>query len=233
MRFHVVTIFPELFPGPLAYGVTGKAIDAGQVEIIPVDLRDYAHDKHRMVDDTPYGGGSGMVMKPEPLFEAVESIRQKAGIEIPVVYLTPKGEPFSQKRAGEFRKGDQWILVCGRYKGVDQRFRDTLVDLEISLGDFVLSGGEIPALALMDAAIRLLPGVLGNEDSPGEDSFSRGGLDGAYYTRPSEFRGMKVPEVLLSGNHGEIARWRDRQADEETGRSRPDLRGDEGDTKEN
>lgn len=230
MRFHVVTIFPELFPGPLASGVTGKAIASGNVVVHPVDLRTFTADRHRTVDDTPYGGGAGMVMKPEPLFEAVEAIRAKAGRPVPVVLMTPQGEPLRQRRVEQIAAGDEWIVVCGRYRGVDQRFRDACVDLEISIGDFVLSGGEIPAHVLMDAAIRLLPGVLGNEDSSQEDSFARSGLDGAaYYTRPSEYRGMKVPDVLLEGHHGRIAAWREGRAREETRRRRPDLLEENGD----
>ncbi len=224
MRFYVITIFPGLFPGPLAAGVTGKAIEAGKVEIIPVDLRDFAHDRHRTVDDIPYGGGPGMVMKPEPLFEAVESIREEAGKRVPVVFLTPKGKPFAQSDARALcEENDSWILVCGRYRGVDERFRETLVDREYSIGDFVMSGGEIPAHAIMDAAIRLLPGVLGNDESTGKDSFSRSGLDGVYYTRPQEYRGLTVPDVLLSGHHSEIGKWRESRSRAETERVRPDL----------
>jgi tRNA (guanine37-N1)-methyltransferase len=230
MRFHVVTIFPELFPGPLASGVSGKAIEAEKVEIVPVDLRRFTKDRHRTVDDTPYGGGAGMVMKPEPLFEAVDEIREEAGKKIPVILMTPKGEPLRHARVVEISTGgDEWIIVCGRYRGVDERFREAYVDLEISVGDFVLSGGEIPALALMDAVIRLLPGVLGNEDSPNEDSFARGGLDGGYYTRPPEYRGMTVPDILLTGHHGRIAEWREEWAREETRRRRPDLDRENGD----
>jgi len=229
MKFYVITIFPELFPGPLSEGVTGKAIASGLAEIVPVDLRRFTKDRHRTVDDTPYGGGPGMVLKPEPLFEAVDWVREEAGRPVPVVLLTPKGEPLRQGRVEEIARGEDWIVVCGRYRGVDQRFRDACVDLELSVGDFVLSGGEIPAMALMDAAIRLVPGALGNEDSPQEDSFSRGGLDGVYYTRPPEYRGMSVPEVLRNGDHGKIAEWRGRRAREETRRSRPDLAGEEED----
>ncbi len=225
MRFHVVTIFPEIFPGPLAAGVTGRAIESGGVTIVPVDLREFTDDKHRTVDDTPYGGGPGMVLKVEPLFRAVESIRRRTGAETPVILMTPQGEPLTHRIVAEISSGEEWILVCGRYRGVDRRFRDALVDREISVGDFVLSGGEIPALALIDAAIRLLPGALGNDDSSREDSFARegGGLDGACYTRPAEYRGRKVPGVLLTGNHGEIARWRREEAAGETRRRRPDL----------
>jgi tRNA (guanine37-N1)-methyltransferase len=223
MRFYVVTIFPELFPGPLAGGVTGKAIASGQAEILPVQLRDFTSDKHQTTDDTPYGGGPGMVMKPEPLFRAVEWVRETEGRDVPVVLLTPKGEPLRQDRVRALAEGDSWILVCGRYRGVDERFRETLVDLEISVGDFVLSGGEIPALALMDAVIRLLPGVLGNEDSADEDSFADGLLGPPDYTKPPEFRGLKVPEVLLSGDHAKIAAWRKGRARESTRRRRPDL----------
>jgi tRNA (guanine37-N1)-methyltransferase len=223
MRFYVVTIFPGLFPGPLAEGVTGRAIAAGKAEIVPVNLRDFTDDRHQTVDDTPYGGGPGMVLKPDPLFRAVEWARREEGRDIPVILLTPKGEPLGQKRARELAGGAAWILVCGRYRGVDQRFRDALVDLEISVGDFVLSGGEIPALALMDAVVRLVPGVLGNEDSAEEDSFSAGMLGAPDYTKPPEYRGMRVPDILLSGDHARIAAWRAERALEETRRRRPDL----------
>jgi len=223
MRFYVITLFPDIFPGPLAEGVTGKAIDAGEVEILPVRLRDFTDDKHRTVDDSPYGGGPGMVLKPEPLCRAVEWVRDEAGERIPVVLLTPKGEPLRQERLREMAAGESWILVCGRYRGVDQRFREAMVDYEISVGDFVLSGGEIPALALMDGLIRLIPGVLGNEDSADADSFADGLLGCADYTRPPLFRGMPVPEILVSGDHGRIAAWRQARAEEETRRKRPDL----------
>ncbi|RPJ42226.1 MAG: tRNA (guanosine(37)-N1)-methyltransferase TrmD [Candidatus Latescibacterota bacterium] len=223
MRFYVVTIFPELFPGPLAEGVTGKALASGRAEVLPVPLRDFTLDKHLTTDDTPYGGGPGMVMKPEPLFRAVEWVRETEGRRIPVVLLTPKGEPLRQEKVRALAGQEAWILVCGRYRGVDERFRETLVDLEISVGDFVLSGGEIPALALMDAVIRLLPGVLGNEDSADEDSFSNGTLGPPDYTKPPEFRGLKVPDVLLSGDHAKIAAWRRERALEATRRRRPDL----------
>lgn len=229
MHFHIVTIFPGMFPGPLLSGVTGKAIHSGKVGVTAIDLRDFATDRHRTVDDTPYGGGAGMVMKPEPLFEAVDSIREKAGRKLPVILMTPKGEPLRHARAKAIAAEDEWIIVCGRYRGVDQRFRDVCVDLEISIGDFVLSGGEIPALALMDAVMRLIPGVLGNEDSPQEDSFARGGLDGACYTRPPEYRGMAVPDILLNGHHGRIEEWREARAREETRRNRPDLVEENGD----
>lgn len=223
MRFYVITIFPDLFPGPLAAGVTGKAIDGGKVEVIPVDLRDFTDDRHRTVDDAPYGGGPGMVMKPDPLFRAVDRIHEEAGEGIPVILLTPQGEPLRQDRVRQIAEGEEWILVCGRYRGVDQRFREARVDLEISIGDFVVSGGEIPALALMDAAIRWIPGVLGNEESAEDDSFAGGLLAGLDYTRPPLYRGMEVPEILVSGDHGKIARWRRERAEEETRRRRPDL----------
>ncbi|MBM3320186.1 MAG: tRNA (guanosine(37)-N1)-methyltransferase TrmD [Candidatus Eisenbacteria bacterium] len=223
MRFYVVTIFPGLFPGPLAEGVTGKALAAGKAEIVPVNLRDFAEDRHQTTDDTPYGGGPGMVMKPEPLFRAVEWVRETEGSRVPVILLTPKGEPLRQERVREIASGEAWILVSGRYRGVDERFREALVDIELSIGDFVLSGGEIPALALMDAAIRLVPGVLGNEDSADADSFANGLLGAPDYTKPPEYRGMKVPDVLLSGDHAKIAAWRRDRALEITRRRRPDL----------
>jgi len=223
LRFYVITLFPELFPGPLASGVTGKAIESGLVEILPVPLRQFTDDKHQTVDDAPYGGGPGMVLKPEPLFRAVDWVREEAGERVPVILLTPKGEPLRQNVVRDLAEASSWIIVCGRYRGVDQRFREAMVDREISVGDFVLSGGEIPALALIDAATRLLPGALGNEDSAEEDSFSEGLLGGMDYTRPPVFRGMAVPEILLSGDHGKIAEWRRKQAKEETRRKRPDL----------
>ena len=223
MTFYVITIFPGLFPGPLAEGVTGKAMEAGKARIVPVDPRDFTDDRHRTVDDSPYGGGPGMVMLCDPLFRAVESIREETGEKTPVILLTPQGEPLRQGTVERIVREEAWILVCGRYRGVDQRFRDALVDMELSVGDFVMSGGEIPAMALLDAAIRLLPGALGNKDSAEEDSFSRGTLGGADYTRPEEYRGMRVPEVLLSGDHARIAAWREERARRRTEERRPDL----------
>ncbi|MBN1824750.1 MAG: tRNA (guanosine(37)-N1)-methyltransferase TrmD [Candidatus Eisenbacteria bacterium] len=223
MIFYVITLFPDLFPGPLASGVTGKAIDAGKAKIVPVNLRDFTDDRHRTVDDSPYGGGPGMVMMCDPLFRAVESIREERGEKTPVVLLTPQGEPLRQDRVERMIREDAWILVCGRYRGVDQRFRNEMVDLELSMGDFVMSGGEIPAMALLDAAIRLLPGALGNEDSAEEDSFSRGTLGPPDYTRPESYRGLRVPEVLLSGDHARIAAWREEEARRRTVERRPDL----------
>jgi tRNA (guanine37-N1)-methyltransferase len=223
LRFYVITLFPELFPGPLASGVTGKAIQSGLVEILPVHLRQFTDDRHQTVDDAPYGGGPGMVLKPEPLFRAVDWVREEAGERVPVILLTPQGEPLRQNVVRDLAEVPSWIVVCGRYRGVDQRFREAMVDREISMGDFVLSGGEIPALALIDAVTRLLPGALGNEDSAEEDSFTNGLLGGADYTRPPVYRGMAVPEILLSGDHGKIAEWRKEQAEEETRRKRPDL----------
>ncbi len=219
MIIEVLTLFPEMFPGPLSAGVTGRGLASGLVTLRVHNLRDYTHDRHRQVDDVPYGGGAGMVLKPEPIFEAV---RARIGTG-PVVLLTPQGELLNQGLVRELAKHDDLYLICGRYEGVDERVAAHLVDREISIGDYVLTGGELPAMVLIDAVSRLVTGVLGSEESPKDESFDQHLLEYPHYTRPAEFEGHPVPEVLRSGHHAEIERWRRAQAAERTRRRRPDL----------
>jgi tRNA (guanine37-N1)-methyltransferase len=206
MRFDVVTIFPDMFESVFHHGVVGRALERGILALHTHDLRNFAHDRHRQVDDVPFGGGAGMVLKPEPVFEAVESIR--AGNSGPVVLMEPWGEPLTQTLASELAGEQGLIIVCGRYEGVDDRVRQHLADREVSIGEYVLSGGEIPALVLIDAVARLVPGVVGDEQSLRQDAFGEEPGGFPQFTRPSEYRGMKVPEVLLSGNHARIREWR-------------------------
>lgn len=208
LRINVVTIFPEFFAGPLGLSIPSRAAAAGSVRYNLVDLRNFTHDKHRTVDDAPYGGGAGMVMKPQPFFEAVESL----GAKPPVVLLSPRGRVFSHADAERFANGEELTLLCGHYKDIDQRVADHLASEEISLGDFVLSGGEAAALAIIDATVRLLPGAMSDLDSARGDSFFGRGLSAPSYTRPPEFRGHSVPDVLLSGNHARIAKWREEES---------------------
>jgi tRNA (guanine37-N1)-methyltransferase len=219
MRLDVVTIFPEYLE-PLNVSLVGKARAAGRLDVRVHDLRQWTHDKHHTVDDTPYGGGPGMVMKPEPLFDAVEAVRTP---EARVILLTPQGRLFKQAVAAELSLLPHLVLICGHYEGIDERVREHVVDDELSIGDFVLTGGELAAVVVVDAVARLLPGVLGADASLDEESHSAGLLEYPHYTRPAEFRGWRVPGVLLSGNHAEIARWRRRQALERTRQRRPDL----------
>ncbi len=224
MRFDIITIFPELFEGVLGCGIIRRAVQSGLVDIRVVNLRDFTKDKHRSVDDRPYGGGEGMVFMPEPLFDAIEFCRgHERNLESRVVLLTPQGKTWSQDLAVEFATIPHLLLICGRYEGVDQRVIDCLVDREVSIGDFVLTGGEIPAMVILDSVVRLLPGALGCSDSAVNESFSTGMLDYPQYTRPAEFRGQTVPEVLLSGDHAKIEKWRKEQALEKTKRARPEL----------
>lgn len=221
MRFDVVTLFPEFFRAPLESGLMGKALAKKIAEVNFVNPRDFTTDKHQRVDDEPYGGGVGMLMKPEPIFAAVESLPVLPSRE--VILLTPQGEPMQQAMFRELAAGrDQLVLICGHYEGVDDRVLN-LVTREVSLGDFVLTGGEIPALALINGVLRLLRGTVAKEDSLKFESFEDGLLDYPQYTRPADFRGLKVPDVLLSGNHAEIARWRREQQIERTRSRRPDL----------
>jgi tRNA (guanine37-N1)-methyltransferase len=213
LRINVVTIFPEFFAGPLALSIPSRAAAAGSVLYNVVDLRAFTHDKHRTVDDAPYGGGPGMVMKPQPFFEAVESLATKP----PIVLLSPRGRVFSHADAERFSEGEELTLLCGHYKDIDQRVADHLATEEISLGDFVLSGGEAAALAIIDATVRLLPGAMSDLESARTDSFFGRGLSAPSYTRPPEYRGHSVPEVLLSGDHARIAKWRDEQGKRLTG----------------
>jgi tRNA (guanine37-N1)-methyltransferase len=226
LAFDIVTIFPAFFEGPLAVGVLGKGLERGLLQVRVHDLRAHTDDSYRSVDDYPFGGGVGMVMKAEPFFRAVEDIEAKHGRGWRV-FLTPQGRPLVSQTCRGLVEREHVILLCGRYKGVDERVRSGLVDEEISIGDFVMSGGEIAALAVVDAAARLVPGVLGDEDSAATDSFATGMLDHPHYTRPRELRGMSVPEVLLSGNHAEIEKWQREQARRRTREVRPDLLGDE------
>jgi tRNA (guanine37-N1)-methyltransferase len=228
MRFDLITIFPDFFREAFEFGIIRRARAAGLVEIKAHDLRDWTSDKHRQVDDRPFGGGDGMVLKPEPIFAAVESLtgtseRAAYDARTRVVMLSPQGRVLNQEVARELALMDQLVLICGRYEGVDERVSEALVTDEISIGDYVLSGGEPAALVLVDAVTRLVPGALGSETSAANDSFSAGLLDCPHYTRPPEFRGLRVPEVLLSGNHELIARWRRREALRKTRLSRPDL----------
>jgi len=220
MHIDILTIFPRMFDGPFGESIVKRAMDRGLVSISLHDLRDYTHDVHRTVDDYAFGGGPGMVMKPEPLFEAVEAI---GGGSSWVVLLTPQGRVLRHQVAEELSRKDKLLLICGHYEGVDERVREHLVDDEISIGDYVLSGGELPSMVLVDTVVRLIPGVLGSEESINEESHAWGMLEYPQYTRPREFREWEVPPVLLSGNHAEIARWRQEQAYERTLKRRPDL----------
>lgn len=224
MVFHIVTIFPEFFAGPFQFGVVGKAIEAGLLSVRIHNLRDWTSDRHKTVDDRPFGGGEGMVMKPEPLFLAVESILPERDREKQaVVLMSASGRLFEQEQARRLSQLSEVVLICGRYEGVDERVATLLCDDELSIGDYVLSGGELAAAVVVDSVARLLPGVLGNEASTVQESFSAGILDCPHWTRPAEFRGVKVPEVLLNGHHEQIRKWRHAAALEKTARMRPDL----------
>ncbi len=224
MKFHIVTIFPEFFRGPFEHGVIQKAREAGLIEIQVHDLRTWTYDRHRTVDDRPFGGGEGMLLKAAPIFEAVEAIWPERGEGSKVVLLSAQGEKFDQAKAREFSGLKELLLICGRYEGVDERVAEHLADEELSIGDYVLSGGELAAAVVVDAVARLQAGVLGNETSSVDESFGEAGLlDWPQYTRPAEFRGWKVPEVLVGGNHEEVRKWRRNAAREKTQRQRPDL----------
>ncbi|HXF99156.1 MAG TPA: tRNA (guanosine(37)-N1)-methyltransferase TrmD [Bacteroidota bacterium] len=222
MRIDVVTGFPKLLAGPLSESILKRAQDKGLVEIVIHDLRDYATDRHRTIDDTPYGGGAGMILKCEPIFACIEKLKAERSYD-DIIYLTADGERLTQKLANQLSLASNLLLLCGHYKGVDERVRQALVTREISIGDYVLTGGELPALVLIDAVVRLIPGVIGDGESLLTDSFQDGLLDAPYYTRPEEFRGMRVPEVLLSGNHQQIAAWRAEQQRLRTMARRRDL----------
>jgi len=224
MRIEIVTTFPQIIEAVAAQSILGKARERGVIDIAAVDLRDYAGDRHRSTDDEPYGGGPGMVMKCEPVFRAVEALTSRSGPGKPrIILMTPQGERLDQKMADELAAESHLIIICGRYEGIDERIREHLVTDEISIGDYVLAGGELPALVLLETVARLVPGVLGDESSPEMESFSSGLLEYAQYTRPAGFRGYGVPEVLLSGNHAEIEKWRRANALERTLKRRPDL----------
>ncbi len=221
MTFHVLTIFPEIITGATSASILGKAIERGTIRINTVDIRTFAKDRHQVVDDYPYGGGPGMVMKPEPIVRAAKSLALPEGT--PMLLLSPQGEKFTHNMARQLARHQELVLICGRYEGIDERVRRILPIMELSIGDFVLTGGEFPALAVIDAVARFLPGVLGDEDSSTDESFSEGLLEYPQYTRPSEFMGLAVPEVLLSGDHARIAEWRRKKALLNTMRKRPDL----------
>jgi len=220
MRVDVLTLFPEMFAGPLDVSIVQRAREAGVLDLRIRNLRDYTHDRHQTVDDRPFGGGPGMVLKPEPLFEAVEDLSDDKTY---VVLTTPAGRVFNQQVAMELTGQEHLLIICGSYEGVDERVCETLVDDQISIGDYVLTNGGLPAMVIIDAVTRLLPGVLGDELSAADESFSHGLLEYPQYTRPAEFRGARVPEVLLSGNHAEIEKWRQEQARRRTAQRRPDL----------
>jgi tRNA (guanine37-N1)-methyltransferase len=219
MKIDVLTLFPEMFAGPLDVSMVARARKAGLVDLQIRNLRDWTHDRHKTVDDRPFGGGPGMVLKPEPIFEAVEALADE---KTRVLMMAPTGRAFTQALARELAGEEHLLLLCGSYEGFDERIR-TLIDDEVSIGDYVLTNGGLPAMVVIDAVTRLLPGVLGDDESAADESFSHGLLEYPHYTRPAEFRGMKVPEVLLSGNHAEIEKWRREQAQERTSERRPDL----------
>ena len=225
MRFHVVTIFPEMFDGLLDVGVLKRAINNRLIEVNLTDIRDFTTDKHRSVDDYQFGGGSGMLLKPDPLFKSVESIQQQQSLDInvPVILMSPQGRTLSQKIVEDLSRFENLVLICGRYEGVDERVREHLVTDEISIGDYVLSGGELAAMVLIETISRLIPGVLGSIESAEDDSFTSELLQNPQYTRPSLFRDWSVPEVLLSGDHKEIEKWRRQEALRRTHQRRPDL----------
>ena len=223
MIFHVLTIFPEFFRGPLEYGVVSRAVQTNKIQIRIHDLRQWTFDRHRSVDDRPFGGGEGMLMKPEPIFLAAQAILPQKSDNKKIALMSAQGRLFDQATARRWSALDELLLICGRYEGVDERVAQNLVDEETSIGDFVVSGGELPAALIIDAVARLVPGVLGNEASSENESFSTGLLDCPQFTRPADFRGHAVPEVLLGGNHEEIRKWRHETALAKTAKHRPDL----------
>ena len=231
MQFEVFTLLPEIFPPYLESSILNRARQKGLIDVRVHNIRDYTHDKHHTTDDTPYGGGGGMVMKPEPVFEAIETVLGLAtplsdpapASNIPIILLTPQGRVFNQRIAEELSRHERIVLLCGRYEGIDERIREHLVTDEISIGDYVLTGGELPALMIIDAVSRLLPGVLGDPTGAEDDSHSMGLLEYPHYTKPPKFRGWKVPDVLASGNHAKINKWRREQALTRTFNKRPDM----------
>jgi tRNA (guanine37-N1)-methyltransferase len=223
MKIDVLSLFPEMFEGVFGSSILKKAAEKQAVQYRVTNFRDYADNKHHTVDDYPYGGGAGMVLKPQPIFDAVAALKDEANAEPRIILLCPQGETYTQKKAEELAKEEHLLFICGHYEGYDERIRERLVTDEISIGDFVLTGGELGAMVVIDSVVRLLPGVLGNEDSPVLDSFSSGLLEHPHYTRPADFRGMKVPEALLSGNHKKIEEWRVKESLRRTWLRRPDL----------
>lgn len=232
MNIDVLTLFPEMFEGVFGHSILKKAAENEAVKYNVVNFREYADNKHKTVDDYPYGGGAGMVLKPQPIFDAVDDLRSKSGASPRVILLCPQGERFTQKKAEELAEINHLIFVCGHYEGYDERIREHVVTDEISIGDFVLTGGELGAMVVIDSVVRLLPGVLGNEESHIKDSFSTGFLEHPHYTRPAEFRGIKVPDVLMSGNHRLVDEWRAKESLRRTYLRRPDLLEDAELTKE-
>lgn len=222
MQIDIFTLFPEIFPPYLEASIVKRALEAQLLGVNVFNIRDWATDKHKMTDDVPYGGGGGMVLKPEPIFNAVEAVMGNPPC-CPLILLTPQGKKFDQAKAMELAKLDRFALLCGRYEGVDERVREHLVSEELSIGDFVLTGGELPALMIIDAVTRLLPGALGDPDGATNDSIATGLLEHPHYTRPAEFRGWKVPDVLRSGNHAKVAQWRKKESLRRTVQRRPDL----------
>lgn len=222
-RIDILTLFPDMFSGPFAESIVRRAVDRDLVSISIHNHREWGLGKHRMVDDYPFGGGTGMVMKPEPLFEAVEAIKAASDQSAPVILLTPQGRVFNQEVAAELAQHDRIILICGHYEGVDERVGEHLATDEISIGDYVLTGGELAAMVIVDAVVRQLPGVLGSDESAKDDSHANGLLEHPQYTRPQSYRGWDVPDILLSGNHAEIAKWRRQQSILRTLRRRPEL----------
>ena len=221
MKIDVLTLFPGMFAGPLDESIVKRARGAGLLDLTIHNLRDYTHDRHKTVDDKPFGGGPGMLLKPEPIFEAVEHLGRES---TRVILLSPAGRQFNQAIARELARQTHLLFVCGSYEGFDERVREALADDELSIGDYVLTNGALPAMVIIDSVTRLLPGVLGDDESSRDESFSHGLLEYPHYTRPAEFRGLKVPEVLLSGHHAEIEKWRQEQAKQRTRERRPDLR---------
>lgn len=224
MKIFIVTAFPKIVHGPLSDSILKRAREKELVDIEVIDLRDFSMNKHKQVDDYPFGGGPGMVLKPEPFFRAVDWIKQEYNLSQPeIILMTPQGKTFDQNMARRLTEQKEFIFLCGHYKGIDERVREFLVTEEVSIGDYILTGGELPAMVVVDAVVRLLPGVIGDLDSARSDSFERGLLDCPYYTRPENFQGMRVPEVLLSGNHAEIEKWRKEMARGRTKTRREDL----------
>ena len=223
MRIDILTLFPEMFNSPLSYSILKRAQQAKVVNFFLTNIRDFAPDKYKKVDDKPYGGGPGMVMMPGPVFDCVESVTSLSPEKPRIILLTPQGQPFNQDKAAELGKENRLMFIAGRYEGFDERIRVGLNAEQVSIGDYVLSGGELAAMVVIDAVVRLLAGALGDEESSKDESFSQGLLEYQQYTRPEDFRGMKVPEILLSGDHGKIAEWRRQQAIERTMKNRPDL----------
>jgi len=225
VNFHIFTLFPNIFTNTLNEGVTGRAISKGLINLIVHNIRDYSTSKHKKVDDYPFGGGPGMLMKPEPVFQAVETVKKQYSVPdgTPIILMTPQGKTFTHKIALSFQSFKTIFIICGRYEGVDERIRNYLATDEISIGDFVVSGGELPALNIIDAIARLIPGVIGRSESAQNDSFYNDLLQFPQYTRPANFRGIKVPEILLSGNHEKIKTWREIQSLKKTSQNRPDL----------